>query len=500
MNGLYQELLLVAHSLWHRRWLALAVAWGVAIAGWFVVAQIPNSYTSTARVTIQVNSLLPDKVGLTPADQQKTIDQVRQTLTSAVNLAKVVRATDLANTVASDRDVADRVAGLQNAIRITAQQDNLVEITATAASPKLARAIVQKLIDIFVEENLSGGKAETSSTLQFLDQQLAARQKQLQESEAKRADFVNRYLGSLPGTGSLADRISQARSQMAQVESDLAAAQGGLAAINAQMSGAAGQGGGSTVSYGPAHARLSAIMGQLAEARAKGWTDAHPDVIALKSQLAAAQAAARGEPASVGQAANPALLSLRSIAAEKQAQVAALSGRKNQIQGDLDQLNAKLASDPNAAAEQAQLERDYQVLKDHYDKLLADREEVRLRGQVQNQTDAVKFTVTDPPTAPRAPTSPNRPLLLTAVLFAALGGGVAAAFLMGQLRATFPTATRLEAVSGLPVIGSVTEVVTAAQTALRRRRLMLYAGGLGALGAAWVALIGVEFLQRSMAA
>ncbi|MFX5813135.1 hypothetical protein ABTE31_20740, partial [Acinetobacter baumannii] len=83
----------------------------------------------------------------------------------------------------------------------------------TASSPKLARAIVQKLIDIFVEENLSGGKAETSSTLQFLDQHLAARQKQLQDSEAKRADFVNRYLGSLPGTGSLADRIAQARSQ-----------------------------------------------------------------------------------------------------------------------------------------------------------------------------------------------------------------------------------------------------------------------------------------------
>ncbi|MGJ3649694.1 XrtA system polysaccharide chain length determinant [Sphingomonas sp. GlSt437] len=500
MTGLYQELLLLAHSLWHRRWLALAVAWGVAIAGWFVVAQIPNSYTSTGRVNVQVNSLLPDKVGMSAADQQKTIDQVRQTLTSAVNLAKVVRATDLANTVASDRDVADRVAGLQNAIKITQQQDNLIEITATASSPKLARAIVQKLIDIFVEENLSGGKAETSSTLQFLDQQLAARQKQLQDSEAKRADFVNRYLGSLPGTGSLADRIAQARSQMAQVESDLAAAQGGLAAINAQMSSAAGQGGGATVSYGPAHARVSAIMGQLAEARAKGWTDAHPDVIALKSQLSAAQAAARGEPATVGQAANPALVSYRSIAAEKQEQVAALSARKSQIQGDLDQLNAKLSSDPNAAAEQAQLERDYQVLKDQYDKLLADREEIRLRGQVQNQTDAVKFTVVDPPTAPRSPTAPNRPLLLTGVLIAGLGAGVGAAFLMAQLRATFATATRLETVSGLPVIGSVTEVVTHAQTALRRRRLLLYAGGLGALGVAYIGLIGVEFIQRSMAA
>ncbi|MFX5464632.1 hypothetical protein ABTD44_19865, partial [Acinetobacter baumannii] len=88
--------------------------------------------------------------------------------------------------------------------------------------------------------------------------------------------------------------------------------------------------------------------------------------------------------------ANPALVSYRSIAAEKQEQVAALSARKSQIQGDLAQLTAKLSSDPNAAAEQAQLERDYQVLKDQYDKLLADREEIRLRGQVQNQTDAVK--------------------------------------------------------------------------------------------------------------
>jgi len=503
MNGLFEEILLIVHGVWNRRWLALAVAWALCIAGWFVVAQIPNSYTSTARINIQINSLLPDKVGITSADQQKAIDQVRQTLTSAVNLAKVVRGTDLANTVANDRDVADRAASLQQSIKIVSQQDNLIEITATAATPKLARAIVQKLIDIFVQENQTGDRAETTQTLQFLDQQLAQRQRQLQDSEAKRADFQNRYLGSLPGTGSLADRIAAARSQMAQVDTDLAAAQGSLSAINAQISGTAstvGAGGGAT--YGPAHARVNAIMGQLAEARGRGWTDSYPDVVALKSQLAAAQAAARNEPVGVGAVANanPALISLRSIAADKQAQTAALSARKAQLQRDIDQLNAKLSSDPDAASEQAQLERDYQVLKDQYDKLLADREDIRLRGQVQSQTDSVKFTIIDPPTAPRAPTAPNRPLLLTAVLIAGALGGVGAAFLLGQLRTTFSTPARLETLSGLPVIGSIGEVVTEADAMLRRRFLMIFAGGTAGLVVAYLGLVGVEFIQRGMAA
>ncbi|MDN8985982.1 hypothetical protein Q0P28_13780, partial [Staphylococcus aureus] len=91
---------------------------------------------------------------------------VRQTLTSAVNLEKVVRGTDLAQGVASDRDVADRVAGLQNAIKVVAQQNNLFEITTTAATPKLASTITQKLIDIFVETNLSDDRRQATQTLQ----------------------------------------------------------------------------------------------------------------------------------------------------------------------------------------------------------------------------------------------------------------------------------------------------------------------------------------------
>ena len=503
MNGLYDEVRIALHGIWQRRWLALALAWALCLVGWLFVSQIPNSYQSRARISVQMQSILPSKIGITADEQSRDIDRVRQTLTSAVNLAKVVRGTDLAATIASERDVADRVASLQAAIKVTAQQDNLFEITASSTSPKLARQIVQKLIDIFVEENLAGDRIETTQTLQFLDGQLTQRQKQLQDSEAKRADFQNRYLGALPGTGSLNDRIGNARTQMAQVDSDLAAAQSGLAAITGQMAGVApniaGVGGGAA---GPARARVAAIQGQLAEARGRGFTESHPDIIALKSQLAQAQGAARAEPlsAAAAGATNPAYLSIQSLRAEKQAQVAALSARKAQLQNDLNQLQSKLSVDPGVAAEQAQLERDYQVLKDQYDKLLADREDIKLRGQVQNQTDAIKFSVIDPPTAPRAPTAPNRPMLLTGVLIAALGAGIGAAFAFGQLRTTFPTASRLERATGMPVIGSIGEMVTDAQRAIRLKHFTCFVGGSGGLVAAYVALIGVEFLQRGLAA
>ncbi|HXH17239.1 MAG TPA: XrtA system polysaccharide chain length determinant [Sphingomonas sp.] len=507
MNGIYDEVRIALHAVWTRRWLALGVAWGVCVLGWLVVSQIPSRYESTARVFVQMQTILPAGMDGVPQSAPMTVDTIRTTLISAVNLEKVVRGTDLANTVSSDADVADRVASLAPSIKIASQQDNVFQVTASAASPKLARQITQKLIDLFVEQNLAGDRSKTTQSLTFLDQQLATRQKQLADAEAKRADFQNRYLGAMPGTGSVSDRIGAARSQMAQVDGDLAAAQSSLSAVQGQMAGTpatvAGSGG-TAGSAGPARARLQAIQGQLADARARGYTENHPDVVALRSQLAAATAAARSEPLSGGSggssAQNPLYASLQSMVADRQATVASLRVRRSQLQGDLDLLNSKLSGDPEVAAEQGSIDRDYQVLKDQYDELLKQREQTAIVGQAQSQTDHVKFSVIDPPTMSSTPSAPNRILLLSGVLIAGLGAGVGAAFAMGKLRTTFSTSTRLEKIAGMPVIGSIGEVVTRVQSEQRRRKFKLFLSGTAALGVAYVLLLGVEILQRGLAA
>ncbi|MBK5264266.1 MAG: chain-length determining protein, partial [Alphaproteobacteria bacterium] len=425
-------------------------------------------------------------------------------LTSTENLEKVVRGTDLSLSVSGVRDMAGKVDMLRSHIKIVAQQDNLFEITATssdtgmsdAANAKMASAIVQKLIDIFVEENMAGDRAETSQTLKFLDGQLAEREKQLREAEQKRMDFDQKYLGLLPGVGSISQRMDAARQELSQIDSQLGAAQGGLSAMNGQLAATpasiATPGGGGGSPYARAQAELAA-------ARARGWTDNHPDVMALKREVANLKSAG-GSTATGGGTANPAYISIRSMQAEKQATVSALSARKAQLSSDLARLASKQEAEPGVAAEQAQLDRDYDVLKAQYDKMLADRGDIRLRGDVQTETDAIKFRVIDPPSSPRVPAAPNRPLLLFAVLVIGIGGGIGAAFAKGQLRTTYPTAIRLERATGLPVIGAVTETLTAVQKEIRAKKLRLFAGACGALFAICLLLVAVEFIQRGMVA
>lgn len=509
MNGLHEELLVALHGVWKRRWIALGVGWAIALAGWLAISLIPNKYESQARILVSSPSLMPDSVGLTPADRQRGIDAVRQTLTSTVNLEQVVRGTDLANQVASDRDVADRAQGLAKNIKVIAEQDNLFQITAAsgdaslsdAANARLSRQIAQKLIDSFIDGSLAGTRAESGQTLKFLDAQINARARQLAEVESKRNAFAQRYMALLPGSGTIADRIDAARAEMARIDSDLSAAQASLAAVNGQLAStpASTRTPGALIPGAPSAG--AGIQAQIAEGRARGWTDEHPDMVALRSQLARMGGSGGGARMSAPIVTpNPMYMSLRSMQAEKQAVAGSLAARKAQLQGSINAVIAAQASDPAVAEEQTRLDRDYQVLKDQYDKLVADREQAKLKGQVQTQAGAVKYSVIDPPSAPRVPASPNRPLLLTLVLFAAIAGGAGAAFAMGQMQASYPTASRLARASGLPVIGSISEVLNADARSERARRNRLFAGGAAALAGVWAVLMTVEFVQRAMVA
>ena len=164
------------------------------------------------------------------------------------------------------------------------------------------------------------------------------------------------------------------------------------------------------------------------------------------------------------------------------------------------QFASKQVAEPGIAAEQQRLNRDYEVLKAAYDKILADREEVRLRGSVQSETNSMQFKIIEQPLAPRAPVAPNRPLLLTLVLFAALGAGAGVAFGISQIRSTYATGTRLAKASGLPVIGSISEYLPSIRRADAKLKLRYFTGVTAALVGAWIMLLVVEFIQRSMVA
>jgi polysaccharide biosynthesis transport protein len=504
MNAIYEEIRVALHIIWRRRWLALAVAWAVCVAGWLIISLIPNTYESHAKVLLQMQSLLPGKVGITENDTQRDIDQVRQTLTSRENLVKVVRNTDIARQITSDADVLSLASGLANGINVVAQPDNLFEISAEtsvgglsdAQNAQLAHDVVQKLIDLFIEGNVASDRAEAIRSMRFLSEEIGRREKGLRDAEAKRVAFEQKYLGSLPGSGSIDQRADAIRLELTSLEPNLAAAQSSVAGMNAQIAATPATiampgvpGGGS---------RTAQLEAQLADAQAKGWTEEHPDVIAIRSQLARLRGS--GAAANAGGSMNPVYMSMRSMQAEKQATASSLAARKAQLQADLNTLTSIQIREPGIAAEQARLAQDYEVLKAQYDKLISDREEVRLRTDVANRADAVQVKMIEPPSRPTLPSSPNRPLLLFAVLIVGIGAGIGAAWAQGQLKTSYSTADRLTRATGLTVIGSIPETLTNAQMALQRQKLKWFAGAAGALGGAFLLLLTIEFVQRGMMA
>ena len=498
MNGLYDELRIAVHSVWNRRWLALAIAWGVCLLGWLVVSLIPASYESSARIMVRPQTVLSEKVGITAGERRKAVEQLQQSLGSSANLERVVKGTDIGRTVVSEAELASAISALRPNIAVKADptNENVFSITAMHKSPRIARDVVQKLIDIAEEENIAGDRAETSKTLKFLDAQLEARQKELAEAEAKRVAFETQHLGMLPGAGSASTRMEAARAEMSQIDTQLIQARSAVAALGSQLAGTprslAGVGGGGSP--------LASAQNDLASMKARGYTDDHPDVIAIRNQIAILRSQGAGASAGGGGMPNPAYASLQSMLAERQASVTALSARKTALQAEISDYTAKQISQPGLSAEYSRISQDYQVLKTQYDKLLADREAIRLRGQVENETGTVQFEVVDQPGVPSAPAKPNRPLLLALVLFAGLGAGAGVAFALGHLQTSFPTAAKLEKASGLPVIGAISQMLTSAQREERKRKMKMFVGGASGLVGVFALLLVVEFIQRGMAA
>ncbi len=510
MTSLIDELKIAVHGVWQRRWLALAVAWALCLAGWLLVSLMPRSFESRARMQVEINDIVPDATGPS-LDTQRQFDQLRQSITSARNLEIVAETAGLVDRAADDRSRAAAAAMLQQNTKVSASLDNIIALSvelsgggrSDSENAGLATKVLDAMIATFRDQQMRGGVADAEQNIRFLDSQINEIGRKVMAAETARSAFETRNLGLLPGVGgSPSSRLDAARSELGQVESQLVGAQASLAAIRGQLGATPPSimvpGLGAT-GIGVARQQLASAEAELSGMRARGLTAAHPDVIALLSQIQALRAQAAREPGASagGNAPNPAYASLQSVFAERQAQVVSLTSRRAQLAAQIGSITASRTQEPAVAAEYERLNRDYTVLKDQNDRLVTRREQIRLRGAAQSGADAVRIEILDRPTTPTGPSKPNKPLLVVGVLLLGLAGGIAAAFAMSQMQTTYATANRLSQASGLPVIGSVTEIMTPELIALRQTWLRRFVGATGALGLLCAVLLAADFLQRS---
>ena len=100
---------------------------------------------------------------------------------------------------------------------------------------------------------------------------------------------------------------------------------------------------------------------------------------------------------------------------------------------------------------------------------------------MRSSSGMAEFRLIDPPSVPLKPSAPNRMLLMPLACLAAIGFGLAVAFLASQLRPTFLDGRDLREVTGIPLLGTVSATPDPKRRRKRQRMNLAFMGGLGGL-------------------
>ncbi len=514
MNEILEKIRRVLRDVWLHRWVGLVVAWIVVIVGAIAVYLMPDQYQATARVYVDTQSILrPLMSGLAVelnTDQQIMI--MSRTLISRPNIEKVVSMSDLDLQVKTPEqkealiDSLTRKIELQNTGGI-----NLYSISLKDSKPETAKKIVQSLLTIFVESNLGSNRKDTDTAKSFLDDQIKAYEQKLEAAENALKDFKIHNMGTMPGSGKdYYTQMSEAATELAQARLSLSEAENARDALKRQMVGEEPVflGDGDNQGSSPEiDSRIANLKQKLDELRLQ-YTEQHPDIVGTKRIIAdleqqkkkemAARAKTTPAIAKSGLGGNPVYQQIQIQVAQRDAEVASLRARVGSYEARYQQLKNAAVSVPKVEADYQQLNRDYAINKANYEKLLASRESAQMSSEMDSNAGAVEFRVVDPPRVDPVPVAPNRMLLMSLVFLGSLGGGLAVAFLLSQIKPTVSDRKMLREITGLPVLGAVAMIWTPDQIQQRRRQLTAFSVGLSGLVGAygvWLAFFTIRAAQ-----
>ncbi len=518
MDTLAQEWMVRLRGMWNRRMVGLAAAWIAGLIGLAVAFSTPERYEATARVQVDTQSLLkPILAGLSiqpNLDQQVAL--ISRTLLNRGNVEKLIQMAQLDEGDVSATAHDALVDRLTRSIVINGNAStNLYLISYRDTDPQRAERVVSSLLKIFFASSTDDKRQDSASALKFLDEEIKRYEQSLQVAESRLKDFRLKYLG-LPGQGGPAGsgdyfaRVSKLSDDVANARLELNAAVQARDAYRRELSAqtttlAATRAPVAAVSVPEIDARIAAQRTKLDELL-RSFTESHPDVVGTRRVIAELEAqrsrelAVRASAAAAGAQPLPepvdrfsAIQQIRVSLADAEAKVAAAQSKLASYESQYAQLTASGKMIPQAEAELAQLNRDYDIQKKTYTDLLA-RREATVMGANAQDTIGQQIRVIDAARVSLKPLPPSRRVMLALGLLAALAVGVAASFVADQLSPSFHEARELAAFSNRPLLGWLSMVDSPEVTRVKRRRRVLFAGGLGALVATFAALLALLML------
>lgn len=478
MNDIITQLKTYLRGCWRHRWAMMAATWFVCVAGWAFVWALPDQYKASARVYVDTQSMLrPLLRGLAvESGMTEQLNLMTRTLLSRPKLQKVARMTDMDLQAKTPEQMDKLLDNLRHGIKLQGtDRVNLYTISYQNSDPKMAKRVVQALLTLFVENSLGANREDSAIAQQFLKKQVKSYEMRLDAADERLKEFKRKHIGEMPSNGrDYFDRLQSAENDLSQTKEALIEAKKRRDMLKKQLQGDVptfgiatpspsddGQGG-----AGPLDQRIQQMEMKLDNLLLK-YTPQHPDVVALKRTIKRLkkqrQEEIQSEPkttATVASNSSPLYRQMKLQLGSAEADVAALQARYDARKKGVEELRRLVNTVPQVEEDLARLNRDYAINKEHYEKLLSRLESAKLSTEADQNANDVQFKVIDPPRVPQLPAAPNRPLLMTAVFLGGIISGLALALFLSQIRVTFDNRRSLAEAIGLPVLGTVSVIMS----------------------------------------
>lgn len=460
--------------------------------------RLPTLYESTGILLVEESEVPEDLVRSTIANlPEERVRRITERVLTEENLTAIVERHDpfpMLEPREAVRELRSNiVTGAEDPALLTsliAAGPNVIafHVGFRHASPEVAHAIAEELVDLYTSENQRARQELAAGTLSFLQAEAKRLEEQIAEREKALAEFKRANAGRLP---ELADMNMQL---LEQTEQDLLAADNEIRSLRERISllesELAGlspysvvldENGNQLLSpadrlkmlqrqyvrdsaiYSQEHpnivrlqreiealsaqtglpgfdrATLESVLStreqELRQLRERGVTDEHPDVVRLERSIENLRASLANAPRTPPRTAapppdNPAYLQRQVQLDGARAELEAVMARRERLRERYAMLEERLTQTPEVEREYAALTRGLDQLHAQYDDLLSKQQAATMSVNLESENRGDRFTVLDSPNRPRRPVQPNRiAILLLGLAFAFMGGagGVAIA-------------------------------------------------------------------------
>jgi tyrosine-protein kinase Etk/Wzc len=452
------------------KWVILIVFCVILGATTFYTAQAPRIYESSGKALIELEKqteLFFPTGGMTRNALNNQIEVLKSTPVLEATVAKLQKHPESKNFPILLAE--NPVSVLKGALKISGEREtDIINISYQSTNPVECEAVVNSLVESYVEESLRYARSELTKIREFLEEQLDMRSRQLAVSEEslRRFKIENNIFALSEETKQMVENMAEFEAEYNIAKTDLEVAQQKLNYLQEELSkvdAALAQEVASISSPVAEQLRQKLIADQSKLAiflTKEGYSPDHPELQKLQREIDRTKQ-------QMAEEINKALMVTKEtfnpldrrqqllsdiIAAETEYQIAL--AKKDGLEKAVEEYSVRMSQLPDAELELARLERERAINEQVYQMLVSRYEEAKIaeQGKVSN------IRVLESAYIPEDPVSPKVKMNILLGILLGIGLGVGAAFLLDRLNTKITTMTDVERYVKLPVIGTIPDI------------------------------------------